>query len=157
MNPYALFLGSRDPLTVIAATPDHLQNLLGSLSAGELDRIPEPGKWSARQVLAHLADTELVFAFRLRQAVAEANHVIQPFDQDAWAATYSQVDAAAALAVFRTVRLWNLAFIQSLPPETFAKTLSHPERGAMSLQTVVETMGGHDLNHLIQLEKLLKS
>ena len=59
------------------------------------------------------------------------------------------------MAVFATVRRWNIAFIESLPPEAFTKTLTHPERGPMTVQTVVETMGGHDLNHIAQLEKLL--
>ena len=147
MNPYAEFLGSRDPLATIAETPSCLHSLLGHLTSAELSRAPE-GKWSIREVLAHLADTEIVFAFRLRQAIAETDHVIQPFDQDAWATAYAKVDA--------TVRRWNIAFITSLPAEAFTKTLSHPERGPMTVQTVVETMGGHDLNHIAQLENLLQ-
>lgn len=154
MNPYAAFLGSRDPMATIAETPSCLHSMLGHLTPAELSRAPE-GKWSIREVLAHLADTEIVFAFRLRQAVAEENHAIQPFDQDAWAAGYSKVDATAALAVFSTVRRWNITFLKALPTEAFRKTLSHPERGPMILQTVVETMAGHDLNHVAQLEKLL--
>jgi hypothetical protein len=145
MNPYASFLGSDDPFTVIAETPAKLKNI-------DLDWSPGPGKWNGRQILAHLADTEIVFAFRLRQAVAEKDHVIQPFDQDGWAAGYSGVDAQMALAVFTTVRQWNVDFIKSLPAEAFSKTLSHPERGPMTLQTVVETMAGHDLNHLAQFK-----
>ena len=155
MNPYAVFLGSRDPLATIAETPSCLHSMLGHLTPTELSRAPE-GKWSIREVLAHLADTELVFAFRLRQAIAETDHVIQPFDQDAWATGYAKVDATAAMAVFATVRRWNIAFIKSLPAEAFSKSLSHPERGPMTVQTVVETMGGHDLNHIAQLEKLLQ-
>ncbi len=155
MNPYAEFLGSRDPLATIAETPSCLHSLLGHLTSAELGRAPE-GKWSIREVLAHLADTEIVFAFRLRQAVTEKDHVIQPFDQDAWATSYAQVDATAAMAVFASVRRWNIAFIKSLPAEAFKKSLTHPERGPMTIQTVVETMGGHDLNHIAQLEKLLQ-
>lgn len=154
MNPYASFLGTRDPMATIAETPSCLHSMLGHLTPAELSRAPE-GKWSIREVLAHLADTEIVFAFRLRQAIAARDHVIQPFDQDAWAAGYSKVDASAAMAVFSTVRRWNIAFIKALPPEAFGKTLSHPERGEMTFQTVVETMAGHDLNHIAQLEKLL--
>ncbi len=154
MNPYASFLGTRDPLAVIAETPSRLHSMLGHLIVAELDRAPT-GKWNIRQVLAHLADTELVFAFRLRQAIADTDHVIQPFDQDAWAMRYDKVDAMASIPLFSTVRRWNIAFLRSLPPEAFAKTLSHPERGPMTFQTVVETMGGHDLNHMAQIEKLL--
>ena len=113
------------------------------------------GKWSVRDILAHLADSEVVFAFRLRQALADDYHVIQPFDQDRWAATYAHYDARGALAVFGAVRQWNLALIAGLKPEALTKLLTHPERGEMTFQVVVETMAGHDLNHLGQVEKIL--
>src|SRR5207248_3140117 len=89
--------------------------------------------------------------FRLRQTLAAPNHTIQPFDQDRWAAAYDAYDAATALATFTTIREWNLRFLHSLPKEAFATPVTHPERGAMTLQTVVETMGGHDLNHVKQI------
>jgi hypothetical protein len=79
---------------------------------------------------------------------------MQPFDQDRWAANYAAYDAGAALAVFSAVRAWNLALLRSLPAEAFARKVSHPERGEMTFQTIVETMGGHDLNHLKQLERI---
>jgi hypothetical protein len=96
-----------------------------------------------------------VFAFRLRQALAEEHHVIQPFDQDNWAATYSHYDVRMALAAFSAVRQWNLALLNGLKPGDFNKSLNHPERGDMTLQVVVETMAGHDLNHLRQVEAIL--
>jgi len=115
---------------------------------------PAPGKWSAREIVCHLADCEMVFAYRLRQAASQQHHVIQPFDQDEWAKVYSAYPAPAALMVFSAVRTWNLTFLKALPPETFAKTLNHPERGDMTFQVVVETMAGHDLNHLKQIEAI---
>ena len=155
MNPYASWLDGKDPLEVIRATPGRLEKSIeGSLSE-TLNRAPAAGKWSVRDILCHLADCEVVFAFRLRQALAEDHHVIQPFDQDRWAATYAHYEANAALAVFSTVRLWNLALISGLGPDSFAKTLNHPERGDMTFQVVVETMAGHDLNHLGQIEAIL--
>jgi hypothetical protein len=78
---------------------------------------------------------------------------MQPFDQDRWAANYAAYEAGAALAVFSAVRGWNLALLRSLPAEAFTRIVSHPERGEMTFRTIVETMGGHDLNHLGQLEK----
>lgn len=80
--------------------------------------------------------------------------MIQPFDQDLWARSYAAYDAPSALAVFSAVRDFNTKLIASLPEEAFATPVSHPERGAMTLQTIVETMGGHDLNHLAQIEKI---
>jgi hypothetical protein len=153
-NPYAIYLGSRDPITVITETAVRLKNLSTQLGPQKLDRSPAPGKWSPREILCHLADCELVFAVRLRQTIAQPHHVIQPFDQDDWACQYSSCTVDAALAVFSAVRHWNVTLIQDASPETLAKHVSHPERGDMTFQTIVETMAGHDLNHLQQLEKL---
>jgi hypothetical protein len=154
VNPYASFLGERNPREVIAQTPAQLDAMAARLGPDGLKRIPAPGKWSARDILCHLADCEIVFAFRLRQALAEPRHVIQPFDQDSWASRYPSADAHTALAVFSSLRAWNLALLETVTPEQFSKTLNHPERGDMTFQTVVETMGGHDLNHLRQLESI---
>jgi hypothetical protein len=148
INPYASHLGDRDPRAVIAATPSKLSSFIDT--SGSLG----PGKWTPREILCHLADCEIVFAFRLRQALAEPHHIIQPFDQDNWAKVYSAFDARAALEVFTTVRKWNITLIDALPSSAFSKTLQHPERGEMTFQVVIETMGGHDLNHLQQLERI---
>ena len=152
-NPYASFLGSKDPRQVIARTPADLETVLAKIA--DPMAAPAPGKWSARDILAHLADTEIVFAFRLRQALSQDHHVIQPFDQDRWADRYAAYDAQAALALFTAVRMWNLMLIGDVKPGEFSKVLNHPERGDMTFQTVVETMGGHDQNHLRQLEALV--
>ncbi len=148
------FSGTRDPREVIAQTASKLTALTAQLGAAGLERSLAPGKWSVREIFCHLADCEIVFAFRLRQALAEPNHVIQPFDQDGWSKTYPKMTAQAALDVFAAVRRWNLALLSTLSPQDFARKLSHPERGEMTLQTIVETMGGHDLNHLAQVETI---
>ena len=155
MNPYASHLGSRDALTVIAGTAQELGGRTSTLTAEAAERAPGPGKWSVRQIVCHLADTEIAFSFRLRQALAEPNHVIQPFDQDRWGERYGAYDLASALESFASLRRWNLSLLQSLKPEDFSRPLSHPERGPMVFQTLVETMAGHDLNHLKQMEGCL--
>jgi hypothetical protein len=151
-NPYATFLGTRDAKTVIAETPAKLQALATKFS--KPDCPPAPGKWSPKEIYCHLADCELVFAVRLRHTATEPHHVIQPFDQDHWARPYPAFTVDQALAVFTAVRQWNLTLIQNASPELLAKTVTHPERGDMTFQTIVETMGGHDTNHLQQLEKI---
>jgi DinB superfamily len=153
-NPYATFLGNRDPRDVIAQTPTRLELLVERLGPDGLERSLAPGKWKAREILCHLADCELVFAFRLRQSLAESNHVIQPFDQDHWAKPYGLLDVPAALNVFSATRQWNIELLKTVTADDFAKKLSHPERGEMTFLTVIETMGGHDLNHLAQLETI---
>jgi DinB superfamily len=154
MNPYARFLDGRDPREVIAETPGSLAAIVGRLGVEGLRRKPAPGKWSASEILCHLADTEVVFAFRWKQALAEPYHVIQPFDQDAWAKPYVLLEGRVALATFTALRQWNLALLATVPPAGWAKKLTHPERGELTLQTQVETMAGHDINHLQQLEAI---
>ncbi|HEX3875471.1 MAG TPA: DinB family protein [Bryobacteraceae bacterium] len=156
MNPYAAYLGSNDALETIGETPQRLTSLLSAIGSGA-GRAPAPGKWSAREIVVHLADCELVFAFRLRQAVAEDNPVVQSFDQEKWAAQYDAYDLATAMQAFAALRQWNLAFIRSLAPEALQRNMTHPERGEMTFQTLLETIGGHDRNHLEQLERIAGS
>jgi hypothetical protein len=156
-NPYAEFLGDQDPLRVLPATARKIEAILEELGAERMDQPPAPGKWCAREIVCHLADCELTFGFRLRQTLSEDHHTIQPFAQEKWAAYYERYSARDALATFHAVRLWNLALIRSVPPEAHTKPVIHPERGLMTFRTIVETMGGHDLNHLRQLEAIVKS
>jgi DinB superfamily len=154
MNPYARQLGSRDPLKVVATTPRHLEQLSVALGPVRIEESPAPGKWSPLEILSHMADCELVFAFRIRQALAEDHHVIQTFDQDLFAKSYAAYDAQAAMMTFSCVRQWNLMLLRSVLPASLAKPLSHPERGAMTFGELIETIAGHDLNHLAQLEAI---
>jgi uncharacterized damage-inducible protein DinB len=155
MNPYAAQLGARDPLQVIAATPHQLAALLSALGAGRAAQPIAPGKWSPHHIACHLADCDVAFGFRLRQALAQDHHLLQPFDQDKWAQSYPAYDLAAALATFTALRAWNRALIAGLSPADLAKPLTHPERGPMPYRELIETMAGHDLNHLAQLQALI--
>ena len=125
--------------------------LSAAVKGKDVDTPLAPGKWNVRQILAHITDTEIAFSFRLRQAAAETGHVIQPFDQDKWATGYASADAETALALFGVLRKWNVQFLRGLASEVFDKDVMHPERGTMKFRTIVETMAGHDGNHLVQL------
>jgi hypothetical protein len=155
MNPYASFLGDRNPLEVIEQTPDTLSGLAVQLVPASMEWRPAPGKWNAREILCHLADTEIAFGFRLRQTLAEDHHVIQPFDQELWAGMYGGLGARAALNCFSALREWNLALIGATPSEGMSKPVNHPERGDMTFRVIVETMAGHDLDHLAQIDRIL--
>jgi len=154
LNPYDSFLDGRPIQSILAATSSQIRTLINTMGPEKTSVSPAPGKWSAAQVVCHLADCELAFGFRLRQTLAEDNHVIQPFDQEKWAAGYSRIPAQQALDAFSAMREWNLTLLDEALPGAAAKTVAHPERGAMTVQTIVETMAGHDLNHLAQLKKL---
>ena len=154
LNPYADALGNREPTEVLASTPAKLDAVFSGLSAEQIERRPAPGKWSLREIMAHLADCEIAFGFRLRQAAAGVD-TIQPFDQDAWARNYGAYSFADAMTTYRALRAWNFAFIRSFTEEQKRSPVTHPERGTMTTWTIVETMAGHDLNHLAQIERLV--
>jgi uncharacterized damage-inducible protein DinB len=147
-------LGGRDPLPVIEATPRTLTEIVTKVPASRLEWRPAPGKWNAREILCHLADCEIAFAFRLRQTLAEPHHVIQPFDQEKWAGTYGGLTAQSALSAFSSLRDWDLALISTIPPDAMNTPVTHPERGDMTFRVIVETMAGHDINHLLQLQRI---
>jgi hypothetical protein len=154
LNPYESFLDGRPAEEIIAATPGEIGKLIDAIGPAREFEAPAPGKWSAGEIVAHLADCELVFGFRLRQTLAEDNPTIQPFDQAKWAKTYSGITPADALHAFKAFRDWNLLLLEDLSPSARSRNVTHPERGAMTFQTIVETMAGHDLNHLGQLRKI---
>ena len=154
LNPYDKFLDGRALDTILAATPAEIGKLILAIGPERENTPPAEGKWGAAQIVAHLADCELVFGFRLRQTLAEDAPMIQPFDQDKWAKTYLGVSAKQALEVFSALRGWNLRLIQLALPNSGTRPVTHPERGAMTFLTIVETMAGHDINHLEQLKKL---
>ena len=154
MNPYASHMGERAPMDVILETPRRLAQLVETIGPDHLQMPPAPGKWSARDIVSHLADSEIAFAFRLKQTLAEDHHIIQPFDQDLWAKSYPSCDVHLALAALTALRAWNIALIRSVKPADFAKPVTHPERGTMTFQTIVETMAGHDRNHIKQMEAI---
>jgi hypothetical protein len=154
LNPYDKFLDGRALDAILAATPGEIGRLILAIGAEKENTAPAPGKWSPAEIVAHLADCELVFGFRLRQTLAEDAPVIQPFDQDKWAASYLGVPAKQALGVFTALRGWNLRLIGLALPEASQRPVTHPERGAMTFLTIVETMAGHDLNHLGQLKRI---
>ena len=153
-HPYAAVLGERDPLEALADTQQSIPALAQSLGPEGLKRSYAPGKWTAAQVLAHLADCEIAFGFRVRQIVSEPEVGIQPFDQDRWARYYAGVDGLEAAQTFQVVRAWNLAFFRRLSAEELNKTALHPERGPEKADTVIRIMAGHTLHHLAQLKTI---
>ena len=157
INPYEEFLDGRPIDAILTATPAAIGSMLDEIGEDQASRRPAPGKWSAAEIICHLADCELVFGFRLRQTLAEDGPVIQPFDQNKWAAVYSGIPAEEALAAFSALRDWNLKLIESALPAAANRKMTHPERGTMTFQDVVETMAGHDINHLKQLRKIAEN
>jgi DinB superfamily len=159
LNPYASYLNGQDPIPVLTTTADRLRALTAGLTGAQISTPPAPRKWNICEIAAHLADCEIVFSFRLRQTLAPAPNqphaIIQPFDQEAWAKRYEAYQFEPALALFQAARNWNLLFLTTVSQDDRHRPTTHPERGTMTLWTIVETMAGHDINHLQQIERLV--
>src|SRR5271155_3031583 len=158
LNPYAKYLNGQDPVPVLSTTAARIHTLTAGLSGAQINARPAPRKWSVREVAAHLADSEIVFSFRLRQTLAppldQPHTIIQPFDQEAWSKRYAAYQLEPALALFQAARNWNLLYLNTVSLDDRRRPTTHPERGTMSFWTIVETMAGHDINHLQQIERL---
>ena len=154
MIPYAEMIEGRDAAQVIAETPVRLGLILDGLSTAEVETRPAPGKWCVREIVAHLADCEIAWGWRLRQVYGEDHVTIQPFEQDAWAKVYDAYSFELAWATFKALRAWNVAFVGALTEADKKKGYAHPERGGdETLWTLVEIMAGHDLHHLAGLKR----
>ncbi len=151
-------IDGKDPLRVQRETPKKLEKLIKPLSKKQLTQRPEPGKWSIAEILAHLADTELVGGWRMRLILGHNGVSLQPFDQDVWAETlgYSRRDPKVSLETFRVLRESNLAMLKSLPKNLWGNYGMHQERGKETIAHIVRMFAGHDLNHLTQVENIRK-
>ena len=150
-------LGGQPPLKIQAATPKKLARMIARASAAKLRKRPAPGKWSAGEILAHLADSEIVIGWRMRQILGAPGTPIQAYDQDAWAAAghYEKRDARKSLEQFRVVREANLALLKSLTAEQWKHHGMHAERGVETIEHITCMIAGHDLNHLGQIERIV--
>jgi len=153
-TPYTDDLAGREPIAAMRDSLARFRALLGSWSPRDFDRSYAPGKWSARQVLVHLAQTELALGSRARLALTTPGYVAQAFDQDQWMARESTLGAGEALDALIGVGAMNAAFFASLSPADRALTFSHPEYGAISIDWLVHQMAGHQIHHLRQLERV---
>jgi hypothetical protein len=153
------YLAGRDPVKLQAAAPAKLAKLLKGVNPMRARKRPAPGKWSIAEIVAHLADTEVAMGWRVRMVLGQPGAPIQPFDQDAWAAAmrYEKRDLRKSFEQYRNLREANIALLKSLAPEDWKKSAIHPERGEQTVRTIVEMTAGHDLNHFVQIEKLLSS
>lgn len=122
-------------------------------AGAEFDFAPEPGKWSIRQIVAHLADSETVAAMRLRRLIAEENPKLEAYDQDAWANNldYARRKPSQALESFRRVRADNYELLKELPERAYERAGVHSERGPMTLRQLVQLVAEHAENHAAQL------
>jgi hypothetical protein len=153
-TPYSKDLGERDPLVALRETPERIRAITGSWLPARLERSYAPGKWSARQILIHLAQTELALGNRARMALSTPNYVAQAFDQDRWIGRDGALSGKDALDAFVAMSAMNRSLFASLSPADRAVTLSHPEYGALTVDWIIHQIAGHQIHHLKQLEQI---
>lgn len=154
------YLGSKDPIQSMQEAPATLATLLHGAPQQILSSPPAPGKWSVAEIVAHLADAELVSGFRFRAiAGADDGVPIPAYDQERWAVSgnYRAAQVEPSLKSFLALREMNLRFLKALPENTWNKYGMHSERGRESLRDLVQLVAGHDLNHISQIRKILAS
>ena len=137
----------RDSLARIAA-------LTEGWTAPDYERPYAPGKWSARRILIHLAQSEIAFGFRARMTLAMPHYASQNFDQDAWMGIESTLSGSEAVAALQGLGTMNAAFFAALTPAQREVTLTHPEFGPISVDWILHQTAGHQIHHLRQLEQL---
>lgn len=150
-------LGDREPTRVLRETVPEVERLTANQPDAVMRHPENVGKWSAVEIVQHLADSELVWAYRLRVVAAEDRPTLSGYDQDAWATQlhYRDVVPSDALEQFRLLRRLNLQLLDSLPPRDLERVGLHNERGEESLALMVRLYAGHDLVHLRQMRRVL--
>lgn len=153
------YLEGKEPLAVLAETTERLGQLIQGVSTSELRRHPAPEKWSVREIIAHLADGEIVGAFRMRFILGSPGSPVIAYDQDKWVTSghYEKRDPQTSAELFRVLRRANLALLDSLTPEQWKQYGIHSERGQESIEHIVHMFAGHDINHLQQIERILRT
>ena len=153
-NPYAEDLGNRTPLEALGDTAERIRQLVMPWSNDRFEKSYAPGKWSARLILVHLAQTELALSTRARFALAQPDYTAQAFSQDDWMLVDHGADPRTALAAYTSLRGLNLAMWTPLTKEQLDRRFFHPEYGELTVGWIMAQMAGHDIHHLKQLQTI---
>ena len=155
-NPYAKDLGDREPIAAMKDAVDRIQAIAATWTPAQFERSYAPGKWSARQIFTHLAQTELALGNRARMALATPNYAAQAFDQDLWMVRESKLGGPEAVAALVACNAMNRSLFASLSPTDKQAAFTHPEYGGLNVDWVIHQMAGHVRHHLEQIETIAK-
>jgi hypothetical protein len=152
-------LGDREATAVLRDMPSALPRAVEGLSTEQVREPERPGKWSIGQILQHLADSEVVWAWRMRLILAEDRPRLTGYDQDLWAERlhYDRADPSEALELFALMRRANLRLVDGASPADLKRVGVHAERGEESLEHLCRLYAGHDLLHLRQIERVRRA
>ena len=150
-------VAGNDPLQMQGDTPTLIASLVRGRSVAQLSQRPFPDKWSVCEIIAHLAEDELVTSWRYRQMIENSGCPLSSFDQDLWSrvGNYRSWKPADALEMFRLLREANLRMLDNLTDEEWERYGVHAERGRISVRDLARHMAGHDMNHVEQIRSIL--
>jgi hypothetical protein len=148
---YSAVLGDREPLEAIRENTDRVRSLTTGWTEPQFERTYASGKWTARQVLIHLAQTEMALGTRARMALSTPDYVAQRFDQDTWVVRESRLKGPDAVAAFVALSQMNRVLFENLTPADLQIAMAHPEYGAITVDWIVHLLAGHQIHHLRQL------
>jgi hypothetical protein len=140
-------------------SPKQIAAAVSGLPEKTLRYKPAPNKWCILEILAHLADIEILYAYRMRQMLADRDPVIAPIDQDAWAKNlgYMESSPPELVALYGLNRHANLRLLRRLKVDDLQKSARHPEIDhPVTVADYVQMMSKHGPNHLEQIERLKK-
>src|SRR3954463_13308343 len=153
-TPYTADLDDREPITAMRDTVARIRALVSAWRPDQFERTYAPGKWTARQILTHLAQSEIALGCRARMALTTPGYAAQSFDQDKWMARESATTGRDALDALLGTAAMNTALFAALTDADRATTLAHPEYGSLTVDWIVHQMAGHQIHHLRQLEHI---
>jgi hypothetical protein len=135
---------------------DEVAKALEGFPEGQLSARPLPGKWSAREIIQHLADSEMNSAIRLRKLLTEDDPQIQGYDQESYAARlrYNERDMAPALDALRGARATTGQLLDSMSEEDWSRTGTHSESGRYTAEDWLRIYAAHAHNHAAQIRRL---
>lgn len=151
--PYSQFVGSNDPYPILEFTAERIRELTQSLTAAQIGAPPAAGKWSIHQIVAHLADAELVHQVRLRFILFEDTPPLPAWDQDRWMNGWMREGETfqQSLERFRVLRDATVRLLRATPEHDLRRTGVHAERGVQMAGDFIILIAGHDINHLSQI------
>lgn len=151
------YVGADEPMALLEKMPGALEALVKDASSGQLQLRPAAGKWTITEIVAHLADDELVGAYRIRMILSAPGTDVQAFDQAKWAVQgkYDHIPVEDSLALFSRLRYANLQLLYLLEPHQWDYFGIHAERGKESIRDIALYYAGHDINHLQQIRTIL--
>jgi hypothetical protein len=136
--------------------PEVLAVVLTGVFGEEEDFVAAPGEWSIRQVIAHLADSELVAGHRFRLVIAEDSPTMLGYDQNAWARNlgYERRKPKSSLESFRRLRAENYEILKDLPADVYERKGNHSEHGVMTLRDLLASYADHAESHARQMQNI---